>query len=251
MSELLEILSAKLDESQSGLAKLDHYYAGTQPAAFLSPKSQEALGNKLRVLSVNFPKLAVRSIAERLQVTGFRAIGDDDADTDLWRIWQANDLEAQSHLAHLDALVYGRSFVFVWAGPNGPRVTVESAKRVTAVFDPASGEVTAVLKKWLSGTTHHAVVLEADTITRYAGNENALRVVEVIPNPLGEVPVVPLVNSGRLLDFEGVSEMADILDLTDGLNKIMSDALVSSEYFARPRRWVTGMEIMEDEDGIT
>ena len=249
MSELLEILSAKLDESQSGLAKLDHYYAGTQPAAFLSPKSQEALGNKLRVLSVNFPKLAVRSIAERLQVTGFRAIGDDDTDTDLWRIWQANDLEAQSHLAHLDALVYGRSFVFVWAGPNGPRVTVESAKQVTAIFDPASGEVTAVLKKWLSGTTHHAVVLEADTITRYAGNENALRVVEVIPNPLGEVPVVPLVNSGRLLDFEGVSEMADILDLTDGLNKIMSDALVSSEYFARPRRWVTGMEIIEDDDG--
>ena len=249
MNALLDALTAKLDESQSSLAKLDSYYAGTQPAAFLSPKSAEALGNKLRVLSVNFPKLAVRSIAERLQVTGFRAIGEDTADADLWRIWQANDLEAQSHLAHLDALVYGRSFVLVWTGSNGPRITVESAKQVTAIFDPASGEVTAALKKWTDGVTHHAVVLEADQITRYAGKENAMLLTSVIPNPLGEVPVVPLVNSGRLLDFEGVSEMADILDLTDGLNKIMSDALVSSEYFARPRRWVTGLEIVEDDAG--
>lgn len=250
MSELLKVLTEKLEESQNALVKLDGYYAGTQPAAFLSPKSAEALGNKLRVLSVNFPKLAVRSIAERLQITGFKAYGEPDADAELWRTWQANDLDSQSNLAHIDALVYGRSFVFVWVNPDGsPKVTVESARQVTAIFDPATGEVTAVLKRWVSGTTHYAVVLEPDKITHYAGKENALSVTEVIPNPLGEVPVVPLVNSGRLLDFEGISEMADILDLTDGLNKIMSDALVSSEYFARPRRWVTGLEVVEDEDG--
>lgn len=247
--EMLDTLTAQLEESQPELARLDKYFEGRQPAAFLSPKSQEALANKLRVLGVNFPKLLVNSVAERMQVTGFRAIGEDTADDGLWRIWQANDLEALAHLAHVDSLTYGRSFVIVWSGPESPRVTVESAKQMTAVYDPATGAVRAALKKWDDGKTHYAVVYEPETITRYAGNENALRVTEVIPNPLLEVPVVPIVNRARLLDFSGSSEMGDILDLTDGLAKVMSDAMVSSEYYARPRRWVTGLEIIEDDEG--
>ncbi len=246
---ILETLSAKLDESQSRLSQLDAYFEGRQPAAFLSPKSREALGSRLRVLGVNFPHLLVTSIAERMKVTGFRAIGEDKADDQLWRTWQANDLESQAHLAHVDALTYGRSFVIVWAGSQGPLVTVESARQVTVTTDPATGDVRAAVKRWEDGKEHHAVVYEADQITRYRGKENALKVVETIPNPLGEVPVVPLVNRARLLDVEGSSEMADILDLTDGLAKIMSDAMVSSEYFARPRRWVTGLEVVEDEEG--
>ena len=248
--EILEALSGKLDESQSRLARLDTYYEGRQPAAFLSPSSKEALGNRLHVLGVNFPRLLVQSVAERLHVTGFREAGVETADQSLWRIWQANDLETQAHLAHVDALTYGRSFVIVWAGPDGkPRITVESAKQVVVVHDPATGVVRAALKRWEDGKDHHAVVYLPDAINRYRGPETALKVVETIPNPLGEVPVVPLVNRSRLLDFDGASEMDDILDLTDGLNKIMSDALVTSEYFARPRRWVTGLEVHEDDDG--
>lgn len=247
--DILETLSAKLDESQSGLAKLDAYFDGRQPAAFLSPESSKALGSRLRVLGVNFPHLLVSSIAERMRVTGFRAIGEDNADADLWRIWQANDLESQAHLAHVDALTYGRSFVFVWSGAHGPLVTVESARQVVVATDPATGAVRAAVKRWVDGKEHFAVVYEADQITRYRGKENALSVAEVIPNPLGEVPVVPLVNRARLLDVEGSSEMRDILDLTDGLAKIMSDAMVTSEHFARPRRWATGLEVVEDDDG--
>jgi hypothetical protein len=43
--------------------------------------------------------------------------------------------------------------------------------------------------------------------------------------------------------------MADVLDLADALNKLMPRHDVSSEFYARPRRWVTGLEIMEDDDG--
>lgn len=247
--DVLETLTAKLDESQAGLTRLDSYFEGRQPAAFLSPKSQEALANKLKVLGVNFPKLLVTSLAERMNVTGFRATGDTTADSELWRIWNANDMESQAHLAHIDALSYGRSFVIVWGGPEFPRVTVESAKQMAVAHDPATGQVRAAVKRWTDGTKHYAVVYEAEQITRYEGKENALTVTEVIANPLLEVPVVPIVNRSRLLDFDGSSEMTDILDLTDGLAKIMSDAMVSSEYYARPRRWVTGLEIMEDDDG--
>jgi hypothetical protein len=249
--DLLVALSAKLNESQPPMAVLDAYFEGRQPAAFLSPKSSEALSKKLTVLSVNFPKLLVNSVAERMSITGFRAQGETDADAELWRVWHANDLDSQSYLAHIDALTYGRSFVIVWAGADArtPRVTVESAKQMTVAYDPATGAVRAAVKRWEDGGAHHAVLYEPDVITVWEGKENALVVVDTIPNPLGEVPVVPLVNRTRLLDFEGTCEAADILGLTDALAKTMSDAMVTSEYYARPRRYVTGFEIVEDDEG--
>ncbi|HEU0102271.1 MAG TPA: phage portal protein, partial [Mycobacteriales bacterium] len=273
--DVLARLSARLDERTPALTRLDGYYAGTQPASFLAPEARVALGDRLRVLSVNLPRLQVQALAERLGVTGFRTAGPDtDPDADLWRIWRANGLEDASAQAHVDALVYGRAFVIVWAGrtPQTPRVTVESARQVAVEYDPGSREVTCAVKRWSAGGRGQAVVYERDRITRYTSS-SYLPVGTVspapaegtvpellspaggwssagsVPNPLGVVPVVPLVNRGRLLDVDGVSEMADVLGLTDALNKVMSDAMVTSEFFARPRRWAVGLELVEDDQG--
>ncbi|QZY52718.1 phage portal protein [Leucobacter tenebrionis] len=248
--DILETLSGQLDEAQSGLSTLDSYYNGRQPAAFMQAKSRAALDGRLNALSVNFPRLLVSSVAERLRVTGFRPFGADAADESVWEAWQRSDLDTQAQLAHVDALTYGRSYVIVWVDAAGnPLVTVESAKQMITDHDPATGAVRAAVKRWEDGKEHYAVVYEPDKITRYKGKQNAMTVIDVIDNPLGEVPVVPIVNRSRLLDVYGSSEMNDILDLTDALNKVMVDAMVTSEYFARPRRWVTGLEIVEDEDG--
>lgn len=258
--DMIKSLSDKLDMTYPQLVRLDGYWQGEQPAAFLAPASREALGDRLRMLAVNFPRLAVESLAERLRVTGFRRDDPEAApDGDLWRIWRRNGMEDAAAQAHTDALVYGRSFVIVWAGSGGPVITVESPLQVAVDRDPATREVTAALKRWIKDGKGHAVLYEPDRITRLVSEANAVdpaampstgwNSVEVIPNPLGVVPVVPIVNRGRLLDVDGVSEMSDILDLTDALNKLMSDLLVTSEFYARPRRWATGLEIVEDEEG--
>lgn len=260
-TDLLTLLGRRLDESAGTLTTLDSYALGTQPAAYLSPESVAALEDRLRTLSVNYCRLAVDSLAERLQVTGFRTAGPDtDPDAELWRVWRANRLPDAADAAHVDALIYGRSFVIVWAGstPDVPRVTVESARQVAVDFDPATRDVTAALKRWVADGKGHAVLYLADRIERYVSEANVSdpaalpptgwKLAKTTPNPLGVVPVVPLVNRGRLLDLQGVSEMRPLLDLADALNKTMSDAMVSSEYFARPRRWVTGLEIVEDAE---
>ena len=258
--DLVQSLSETLDITTPTLDTLDSYYRGTQPTAFLAKKSSEALGDRLRSLSVNFPRLAVRSLAERLNLTGFRLDGPDARpDDDLWRIWRLNHMEEAAAQAHIDALVYGRSFVIVWAGRRGPQITVESPRQMSVAYDPATREVTAAFKRWVSGRRGHAVLYGADEITRFVSSADvsdpsalpstSWQVAETIPNPLGEVPVVPIVNHGRLLEVDGVSEMQDILGLSDALNKLMADAMVTSEYYARPRRWVTGLEAMEDDDG--
>lgn len=260
--EALHRLGTRLDADSLALSRLDAYYAGTQPAAFLSAKSREALGPALTSLSVNWCRLAVRSLAERLDVTGFRTDGPDSApDVDLWRVWRRNGLPELSAVAHTEALVLGRAFAVVWAGedPRTPRVTVESARQVAVERDPASREVTAAVKRWQAQGRAYATLYERDSITRYVSASAVVEgagipvdgwtVREQVDNPLGIVPVVPLVNRGRLLDTAGVSEMTDVLTLADAINKLTADAMVTSEFYARPRRWATGLEVQEDEAG--
>lgn len=259
MNDLLKNLSDKLDSSSGTLARLDSYYNGTQPQAFLSKDAREALGDRLRVLAVNFPRLAVHALAERLNVSGFRLDGADAPDAGLWADWRRNRMTDAAAQAHVDALVYGRSFVIVWAGPRGPLVTVESARQVSVIRDPATREVTSALKRWVADGKGHAVLYERDQITRYTSAANvedpaampatSWEHAETIPNPLGVVPVVPIVNRGRLLEVDGVSEMGDLLDLSDALNKLLADMMVTSEFYARPRRWASGLEILEDDEG--
>lgn len=259
IEEQIKKLHEKIDEARPKLAGLDQYWSGDQPSAFMAPKSREALGNRLSKLAVNFPRLTVTSLAERLELTGFRLNGGAEADAGVWSLWRRNRMRDASSQAHLDALVYGRSFVLVWADGQGrPTVTVESPLQVSTLTDPVTRRVTVALKRWTDDEgVARAVLYGPENVRKLtAGKVTAgifpttgWTVTETIPNPLGVVPVVPLVNRGRLLDTEGVSEMRDVLALADALNKLMSDAMVTSEYYARPRRWATGMEIVEDDDG--
>lgn len=259
MSTLTE-LHDKLTNEQPRLDKLDKYWRGEQAAAFLSPESKKALGDRLQSVCVNYPKLAVVSLADRLNLTGFRIGGPESApDTALWQLWRRNGMVEGSHEVIRDALAYGRGYVIVWAGPRGVRITVESPRQMTVLRDPATREVTVGMKRWIHEGHGYCTVYGAEEIITYKTETKTSNIDHVaehdwkqfgyVSNPLGVPPIGQVLNRDRLLDFDGVSEMSGILDLTDALNKILLDALVTSEDYARPRRWATGMEIVEDEDG--
>lgn len=261
-TDTLTALTRRLDEAAPRLTMLDRYYAGRQPLAFLAPEAREALGNRFGTLNSNLCRLAVTSLAERLRVTGFGVHGDDGDDrvnSILWNEWIHADLDELAGVAHREALTLGRAFIIVWADEHGnPTVTIESAHQVAVQRDPVTREVVAAVKRWQVGDTAYAVLYGADEITTFTakshGDPAAIpshgwTAVETIPNPIGVVPVVPLVNADRLLDDAGVSELDDLAPLVDGLNKSLADLVVASEYFARPRRWATGVEPVEDENG--
>lgn len=257
---ILAKLGARLDERASPLAVLDAYAAGTQPLTYLSPESRTALAGRIQQVSVNVPRLVVSTLVERLRVTGF--LRDGRPDPGLWATWTRGDLDQLAPVAHRESLTLGSSYVVVWAGRDGrAQVSVESPKQVIVERDPATRAVLSALKRWeapvvpgSAAPVQRAVTFEPDVITRYStdaagapATSGAWRVVETIRNPLGVVPVVPLVNAERLLDVDGTSEFADVIPLTDALVKLLSDLLVTSEFYARPRRWVTGIEVDERE----
>lgn len=251
---LLMNLMQKLDEPAARYAELELYFRGEQPLAFLSPEAKTALGQRFGRMASNIPKLAVTALAERLRVTGF---GGDAAD--LWPHWIRNDLDQLSGVAHREALLLGDSYVIVWADKLGrPKVTVESAKQVVAQYDPGTRQITAAAKRWETKTTTEVVLYEPDVISHYRANATGAttvgyNLVGTLANPLGCVPVVGIRNADLILSDRGCSEIDDLKPLVDALNKLLADMMTTSEFTGRPRRWATGIEIVEepvlDDDG--
>ena len=251
-------LGRKLDELRPTYDRLDAYYNGRQAGHnFMAPEVRASLGNRLQPLILNWPRLVVSAVEERLDVDGFRLSRDEPADRELWRIWQASRMDEASQQAHLDALVNGCAYVVVWAGadPRTPRITVESARQMTVERSALTGEITLALKRWHEGGYGHAVVYGPDEITRWRTQDRVVEGsdtyeipaggwtrVETVDNPLGQVPVACLVNRPRLLTPDGETELTDIIPITDAVSKVMTDLLVSSEYAAAPRRWITGID---------
>lgn len=233
---------------EMSMDRLDEYYHGAQPLSFLHPEIRSQVSGRIRSLVVNWPRLIVDSIEDRLDVEGFRLGGDERADDELWRIWQANDLDEWSQQAHLDALVFGRSFVLVWPGedPRTPRITVESARQMSVVYDPGTRTVASAVKFWVEDGQDFRTVYDRSWITRQSRRDSRAEWTvraEPIPNIFGVVPVVPFVNRPTLLRPYGESEMSDVIPLTDAINKLHTDMMVTAEFTAMPRRWWTGMDL--------
>lgn len=253
-------LKLGLDRIEANRGRLDifrKHWNGEPPASFISKKSREALGSKITRLGVNYPRLVVRSMVDRLRVVGFQT-GKPEQDKEAWLAWLAAGMDARSELVHTDYLGYGAAFVTVWTAQNGQlAVTGDNPFSMSSSTDPATGQALSAVRTWNVKDTSHAVYFDLEKIVRWRANSanapagsGAWEVTETIDNPYaGTLPVVPFVRRSSLDDDTGTSAVADILDLTSAQSKLLEDAMVTSEYFARPRRWATGLEIVEDDDG--
>src|SRR6478609_966928 len=192
---------------QPGLFTLDAYYEGMQRVEQLGMAVPPALRKFLTI--VNWPRVTVDALEERIDLEGFRLPSEDDRDEDLWRVWQANGLDEESQLAHLDALVFGRSYLCVGANekdPNTPIVTVESPLEMVGLRDPRTRAMSAALRLRTLPALMGRPIAEYGTL--YLPNETVW--IEYSENTgyvwaevdrnihnLGVVPVVPLVNRTR------------------------------------------------------
>jgi hypothetical protein len=252
----LDGLSRKLTMWAFDDARKNAYYEGMQRLEHIGLAVPPDLRRFETV--VNWPRLAVDALEERLDLEGFRLDGAESDDVELWRIWQANDLDEESQLAHLDALIYGRSFICVGAGEDDdtPLVTVESPREMIAAFDPRTRAVSAALR--LYGDTDENPEPQLATLylpdrTRWLAKGSDGRWVEYDGDDhnLGVVPVIPLLNRRRVGRWTGVSELADIIPLTDAAARSLTNLQIAGETHSVPQKYVLGMSKGDfvDKDG--
>lgn len=275
---IIRVLGPRLDNRQHEYLQLQNYYEGDQPLSFIAPEISAQLNNRLDSLVINWASLIVNTIAERLVPLGYAIPGKKTATKQVNQIWQNNNLDEQVQQALIDTLVFGRSYAIVWGDKkNKATVSLESAKNMIAYRDPATRLWTAALKRWVEDDGRaYAVVYtpdkiwwcrsktkNADTSDLYASAEqvtdlsgvpaNGWEVTDEIVNPLGQLNVVVLANRPLLTSPEGTSELSDVIAMADAVNKMATDMMVTSEFYATPRRWATGVELEErmttDDEG--
>ena len=234
------------DKELPELKRLNSYYEGKQPLSYMAPELQVELQETVRQVVINWPRLVVDSVEERLDVEGFRFPGEPAADEELWRIWQANDMDTQSQQGHLDAMIMGRSYVVIGSREDDdttPLITVESPLDMFAEFDPRTREIRAAVRRWHEegdggAKVEHATLLLPDATSFWVKEEDAQ--LERDDHEIGEVMVEVLANRPRLKCPNGVSELMDVIPLSDAACKIATDMMVSAEYHATPRRVAFG-----------
>lgn len=209
---------------------------------------------QVRVLEliVNWPRLVVDSIVERMNVEGFRLAGEASTDDLMWSWWQANRLDEESMLAHLEALVQRCSFAIVGPGrdPEIPAITVHSSKGMYFRVDALSRDVVEAARTYTVDDQDWAAWYTPE-FTEYYYRSGVWKFDRRVPHDAGMVPVVPFVNRARVDDRHGRTEMADVISLTDAASRTLTSMQIAQELVALPQRYVVGAseEDFQDANG--
>lgn len=248
---------------------LECYESGDHPLPEGDARARDLFKAFQRKARTNYCGLVVSSVRERLHVTGFRTGGETGTalDEEMWRIYQANHLDADSDLVHDAALTYSDAYVIVGgndADPTTPVITVESPLDVIGEPDPINRrKMIAGLKTWVDESAGlERAVLYLPTTIHYFQRKGRSLWVEVtstwepvadgaapVTNPRGRVPLIRFVNRPKLREkSEGMAEFEDAIDIQDRINLVVLDRLIVSKTQAYRQRWIKGLPT-EDEDG--
>lgn len=278
---MVDSLLAELQRRRPAIREADCYYRGDHPLKFASSQFSDYFGGRYKGFSDNWVQVVADAPVERLSVTGLQPYQAEQADADLWRVWMANGLDADSQLGFLGAVNAARSFVSVWpdpADPETPTVTFEDASQVVVLYKPGSRrERAAGLKHWHDGslefvelylpdqvwqferklvsedrTAERSLIAAADALRGWKPSE--LERDNPMPNPMGAVPLVELPNR-PLLTGDPVSDVTGVISLQDSVNFLWALSFNAADFASFPQRIVLGAErpvtpILDDEGNV-
>jgi hypothetical protein len=254
----LRRLHSKLDEDRKVFDTYDAYYSGNHPLPFLPSQAREEFRRVLQMSRSNVCGLVVDATAERIIAEGFRVDKKETPDPELWRLWQVNRMDGDSDLAVLEALICSRSYTLVEPTAGDPNIYIEHPSQAIVAYTPGTNrrQKAAGLKLWVDEWTGrlYATLYLPEWVYKFeADNPKTGQSAEKVhwrrrsvrgeswpaKNPLRRVPLTEIQNNPRLL-VGGVSELADVIDIQDRINKTLADRMITQDFGAFPQKWATG-----------
>lgn len=189
---------------------------------------------------VGAPSTVVDVLDERLEFRGW----DSDSELGLSEAYEANELDAEAPMVHLDALVFGTAFARVGTRPGaGPLITMHSPLATTGERDPVTRRLSA---SWTSlkvkdGVTVLGVLDLPDESVTVERDRAGWHVVDRDEHGLGRVPVVQFANRPRTARRGGKSEITSaIRSLTENMMRATLGMTVNSQFYSIPQMMILG-----------
>lgn len=238
------------ENSRVNDTRLLAYYLGAQRVEQLGMAIPPSMRHFLMV--ANWPRVLVETKERRQNVRSLILPGGETADPQLREVWDANNLDTELSLFNTDRMVYGRAFMSVGANedePSLPLVHTESPREMVAEVDPRKRRLTAACR--FRVTTEENGNTEPNEVTLMLPNETVWvekdrltgkwGEVDRDVHNLGAVPVVMHLNRRMSGSWVGESEMSDIIPLTDGCARALTNLQFAQEAHGIPRMWMTGV----------
>lgn len=192
-----------------------------------------------------WPGTVVDVLEERLDWLGW----DTPTDYGLNDIYAANDLDVESGMTHLDALIFGLSFVVVGAGDDGepnPLITPASPLSMTGEWDRRMRRLSsAVSVETYNGAPSEVTLYEPDATVTYQNMGGFWRTVDRDDHRLGRVPVVLLPNRSRGSRQIGRSEITrSVRYYTEAAGRTLRGLEANREFYTVPK--MVGLNIAEE-----
>lgn len=250
---LVQKLQRDIRKNRRRYELLDRYYEGERRLEQIGI----AVPPELQIFkaAVNVPRMAVDEPVSRQRLKGFQRSSTSDArqeesslDQVLRDAWDANKMTSRSTLVHLDTRLYGRGFASVSTNPDipeMPRIAAESPESMGVDVSPF-GELLAAFREYKDGSERRATLYQKGSTRWLTMGRNGWEDIDDDAGPdnhkLGRVPLVMFLNRQRTARFAGVSEMADVIDKTDAIARLITNMQVAGEALAWPKRWAAGMK---------
>lgn len=263
-------LAKKLEEQASRAGALNAYYANEVAVRPNSNKAvRQAYARLMSMARTNFAELIVEAVRERMNPTGFRTgvDGDELGDREAWRIWQANQLDADCQQLLRAQLSMATAYTMV--GPpddetGAPTITIEDPREVVTEQHPSRKRRTVAALKlfrddvvgvdmayvYLPGVVFRAARKTGESVPRATiGGFDWVDSGQALPPLLRDVvPVVQFAN--RPSGGAGVAEFEPHLPILDRINYTILQRLEVATLQAFRQRAIKGDFPLHDSDGM-
>src|SRR5690625_887414 len=251
-SDMVEVLVDRLERFALPNLEANAYYEARHELTFPGVTIPQDVASKVGTVT-GTPATVVDVLDERLDFLGW-----DDASAGgglgLDEVYDENELDAEAPLVHLDALIYGTSFVRVGTGEGAPLVTMHPPTTTTGVRDNATRRLRAAwtVLKVEDGQAVRGVLDLPDESIVVELNGQQWRVENRDRHNLGRVPVVQFSNRPRASRPGGRSEITRaIRSLTEDMMRATLGMNVNTMFYSIPQLMVLGRgpDAFKDRNG--
>jgi hypothetical protein len=263
MATDLELAFAYLTAKKPLYDKFWRYYDGFAPLVY----SRERLRTIFKEIDARFTQnwcaVVIDSVLDRIQLRQFTiAEGQDEtgqqirneaAEEALGQLVEANELTLEADSVHLASLVTGEAFVVAWPDEEGiPQAYYNDPRLCHAVYYADNPRRMRFAAKWWQDDDLYVrlTLYYADRLEYYRTGNRVQKTSDVshagaflpfaedgqpiVANPYETMNVFHFKRERRAIR----SELANVIEPQDAINKLLNDMMVAGEFGAFKQRWI-------------
>lgn len=248
----LDLAIKQLTAKGSRYSQLWNYYDGAQPLIYNNEKLREIFHGLNARFTVNWCAVVIDSILDRMNIIGASVPKDKPATSRLADLWQSSGINQDIDTVHEELTVTGESFVIAWVNPVSEEIEAyhNDARLIHVEYDAENPRTQRFAAKWWKGEDERYMLnlYYPDRLETYRADQKTQAVAGSAPladgkgftlqdeqqNPFNTIPVFHFRSNGR----RPISQIINVIEPQDAINKLMADMMVSAEFGAYSQRYI-------------